>query len=324
MSAGQTYCVVEMNGENSSLTIFIKTCESSNDRIPVITKFPSDKNVIEHIILVVLAVILFFSSVFLNGVAITAIWVCSQLKAKVSCFTVMVRSVMDLVLGLVVVPFFVTVMSNEIGGHPNCDVCFIAKKLFVLFTSYSVMVMCMMNLERYMGILHPMAHRVKVTKTRLVKYTILGFVVQTIVFTLSVIEDQVFPFVLAGTTFLLIATTVYVYIRIFVHNVKNGRQLSVQSQNAAGNRKRKLMREIKLARSSFMIVICFLACFLPATISNIERFNVQPSFSFVVWKKCFFLLVILSTTLNPIIFFWRDRALRRRGIESIERLFFSR
>ena len=93
----------------------MKTCKGFDDRVNIITEFPSNKNVLEHVILLVVSIIIFFSSVFLNSVVITAILGSSQLKAKVSCFTILVRSVTDLAFALVIFPFFITLLSNEIG-----------------------------------------------------------------------------------------------------------------------------------------------------------------------------------------------------------------
>ena len=187
----------------------------------------------------------------------------------------------------------------------------------------------MMNVERHMVVLHPLTHRAKVTKTRLLKSTIFGLAIQTIIFAPSIIDNQITPFIVAATTFLSTATTVFVYTGIWfsqqhLRNVRLGRQLSAQSHFPVVTRKGRLMKEIKLARSSFMIVICFLTCFLPATISNIEMLRMQPSFSLTVRKRWFSLLAISSTTLNPIIFFWTNRALRKSGIKSIKRTVLSR
>ena len=319
-----------MDGTNSNAIVFIKTSRGFDDIVNIITGFPSTKNVLEHIILLVVGIIIFLSSVFLNSVVITAILGSSQLKAKVSCFTILVRSAMDLAFALVIFPFFITLLSKEIGlGKLNCNVIFTTKKRGILFLGYSVTIMCMMNVERYMGILHPLTHRAKVTKTRLLKSTILGLAIQTIIFAPSIIDNQITPFIVAATTFLLTAITVFVYARIWfsqqhLRNVRLGRQLSAQSHFPVVTRNGRLMKEIKLARSSFMIVICFLICFLPATISNIEMLRMQPSFSLVVHERLFSLLAISSTTLNSIIFFCTNRALRKSGIKSIKRTVLSR
>ena len=325
---GERDSTAEMDGTNSSL-IFMKTCKSFNDGVHVITKFPSDENLVEHVILLVVGKMMFLSSVFLNGVVITAILLCSQLRAKVSCFTILARSLMDLAFGLVMTPLFIIFLSHEIKGNVNCDLIFIAEKLGPLLIGYSLTIMSMMNVERYMGILHPLTHRVKVTKTRLLKYTILALAIQTILFAPSVIDNQITPFVVAATTFLLIATTVFVYTRIWLsqlhtRNAQSRRHAFVQSQSPAVNGRGKLMKEIKLARTSFTIVVCFVVCFLPITISNIEReeSSTQPSFTTVVRRRWYFLLAISSTIMNPIIFFWTNKALRTSGVKSITRSVF--
>ena len=242
-----------------------------SDREEVITKFPSTMKIIDHIVLLVICVFIFFFTVFLNVVAIATIWIHTELRAKVSHFTVMMRSVMDLATGIIIFPLFIALLSREIGGNPDCFEYFISKKLGVLFYLYSITVMCIINFERYMGILYPFVHREKVTKARLMKFTVFALVLQTVLLVFSIINVQIFPRVLAATTLLLISTTVFVYMRIFFA-AKN--QL-----NVAGNRKSKLLKQLKLASSSFMIVVCFLACSLPSTITYIDRLEIQGNFS---------------------------------------------
>lgn len=316
-----------MNGTNFSTTNFIETCKFLNDREILIIKFPSDTSVLRHVILLVVCILLLFSTIFLNGLTIAAIWLCGQLKAKVFCFTLLLKSVVDLAIGVVILPLFIALVSREIAGNPTCVLYFISKKVGVLLYIYSVTVMCTMNIERYMAVLHPTTHRNKVTKTIVLKYTKLAFLLQTVLFSLSIISAQIFSFVLATTVLLLIATTVFVYTRIVLSQVKihtqERRMAPLQAESAGRLRMSKAMKEVKLATTSVMVVVSFLVCFLPSTISYTSRLNTQPTFSVVVRTRWFSVLVVLSTTLSPIIFFWRNRALRVTGIASIKRYLFS-
>lgn len=318
-----------MNGTNSSATNFIKTCTFLNDRENLIIKFPSDTSVLQHIILLVISIILMFSTIILNGLTVAAIWLCGQLKAKVFCFTVMLKSVVDLAIGVVVLPVFITLVSKEIARNPTCVDYFISKKVGVLLYVYTVTLLCVLNIERYLAILHPTTHRNKVTKKLLLKYTTLAVILQTVLFALSITEVQVFPYVLATATLLLIATTVFVYTRIFLSQAKLrveiGRvaPLHGQAENTGRMQMRKMLDDLKLAKALFLVVVCFLACFLPSTISYMDRLNIQPTFSLIVRRRWFALLVVLSTTLSPMIFFWRNSALRVTGIASIKRYIFS-
>ena len=316
-----------MNGTNSSATNFIETCKFLNDREILIIKFPSDTSVLQHIILLVICIILLFSTVFLNGLTITAIWLCGQLKSKVFCFTVMLKSVVDLAIGVVILPFFIALVSREIAGNPTCVEHFISKKVGVLLYIYSVTVMCTMNIERYMAVLHPTTHRNKVTKTILLKTIKLAFFLQAVLFALSIIDVQIFPLILVTTVLLLIATTIFVYTRIVLSRVKmhtqKGRVASLQAESVGRMRMYKAIKEVKLATTSIAVAVSFLVCFLPSTISYIFRLNAQPNFSLVVRTRWFSMLVVLSTTLSPIIFFWRNRAFRITGIASIKRRILS-
>jgi glucan phosphoethanolaminetransferase (alkaline phosphatase superfamily) len=220
---------------------------------------------------------------------------------------------MDLAMAVIVFPIFIALLSREIGRNVNCAEYFTSKKIGALFHVYSITVMCMMNFDRYMAIVHPITHRNEITKRRLLKYTVLALVLQTVLFAFSVFEVEAIPRVLAAITLLLIATTIFVYGRIFLF-----------VRRTAGNGQRKAAKERKVAVSSLIIVVCFLLCVLPATIAYISRFEEQPTFSLVVRRRRFALLSLLSTTLNPVIFFWKDKAMRTKGIAFMKSHLFCR
>ena len=83
----------------------------------------------------------------------------------------MIKSVTDLVMGLLCTPLFIFLLQSEITGRPNCVIFMIPKKLGVLVYVCCVVAMSTLNFEKYMAILHPLTHRTKVTRTSLLIHT---------------------------------------------------------------------------------------------------------------------------------------------------------
>ena len=84
-------------------------------------------------------------------------------------------------------------------------------------------------------------------------------------------------------------------------------------QTVAKNRKKILeyLKEFKMAKSCFLIVLCYFLCYLPSLIvlgvlrgeiSNLTNFHAKP------W--CLICLT-LNSCLNSVIFFWRSAPLRK-------------
>jgi hypothetical protein len=91
---------------------FVATCYILNDIIEVIIKFPSTLSVIPYIVALVVNVTLVFTTIFLNGVTVATIWNSSMLKERVSNFTILIQSVVDLANGI----FFMVLSSVLLVG----------------------------------------------------------------------------------------------------------------------------------------------------------------------------------------------------------------
>lgn len=307
-------CADEEMNSTTANTTFTKTCYILNSRDELIVTFPSKKNLHAHIIAIIISVILYFSTAFLNGVTFRAIWRSRLLKEKVSNFNVMVKSVIDLAIGILLIPLFITVLASEIGGNPSCLVFMISKKLGVLVYIYSVTAMCTMNFERYLAVLHPLIHRTKVTKRK------------TILFGFAFVYVNIFRVILTIVAFLFIASTVVVYTRILFSCLKNrvppANKMSVQPHSIVEKQKRRFQQDLEIAKTCFAVMVCCLICLLPGLFSNIiDRLKINDSFSAVLQRRWFALLFLSNSTMNPVIFFWRNKTLRTEGINLIKSLY---
>ena len=312
----------EMSSKTANNT-FLKPCFVSSDRDEVIVTFPSQIHFHFHVVAIIISIILYFSTVLLNAVSFTLIWRTRLLKEKVSNFTIAIKSFIDLGIGLLVIPEYIAVLASELAGNPNCVMFVVSKKLGILAFMYSATAMSTMNFERYMAILHPLSHRASVTNSRLLAYTAAVCAIQTALFVLSLIYIDMLRFVLTTIVFLIVATTVVVYTRILLFRLRNrahpGNQI-VQSHSKEEKRKRKFKRDLEITKICLVVMFCCLVSFLPGIFSNINRLNANstPSFSGILQRRWFALLFLSNATINPLIFFWTNKALRMQGINFIK------
>ena len=146
--------------KNSSATQF-NECGFSAD-------IPSNKYVLNQLFACAVYGLLFIPTVLLNGISIYTIRKCSQLKEKVSYFTILIQSTVDFITGVITLPLLTAhVLLKDVIRIENRVICWLNFNLAYFPITLSVFTLCLLSFERYMGVVHPLIHRTKVTKKRI-------------------------------------------------------------------------------------------------------------------------------------------------------------
>ena len=159
MQAGST-----MNATTENMSKFVQTCYILNTKLTVVIKFPYASDRILYIFALIANVIILFTTTFLNGITVTAMWKSRSLKEKVSNFTIMIQSFVDLANGVFFMTLFSVLLAGDIMGSPSCIALYVTRIIGFLLFFYSMTALAVMSFERYMGVLYPFVHRVEVTK----------------------------------------------------------------------------------------------------------------------------------------------------------------
>ena len=296
-----------MNHTAPSLSLR-KTCNAFGNELPVLLDFPSEKYLVNHIVACVVNVILIFTTVTLNALTILTFWKSSQLRQRVCYFLIMLQSFIDFAVGIINGPLYTIFLIFQIRGIENCIFHFIRGRFSMLLTALSITILTSMNLERYLGIVYPLIHRNKVTKKRVLNCFLVPCFLYFVLCGVSFVNTNPFKFVLIGNFFLFLPTTVYIYIRIFFASAfprGPAVQVDVLPQNTSVLRRH--LKEIKLAKSCSFVIICAFVCFVPATVAGAINLSYFEQIALNTWCIT---LAHLNSSLNSIIFFWRDRFLR--------------
>ena len=174
-----------------------------------------------------------------------------------------------------------------------------------------------MNFDTYFAIVHPMFHKTKVTKGRIVKCLIVVWL-----FTGAMVVAFVFyPFdllvkFLAVAILLIMAALVFIDTRIYFKSRRsfetfrrtNTSSSSSQGQGTSQSERKQHLHNIRLVKSCFIVVACYCICFLPFTILNVgfSKYNQDANLT-GAW---FITLNISNSTFKSLIFFWRNKLLR--------------
>jgi hypothetical protein len=161
-------------------------------------------------------------------------------------------------------------------------------------------------MERYIAILHPYAYKTVVTKKKILVY----------------FRTRLAP-VIFGTLLVTIVLmfTAFAYTRIYLVIRKLNRPQN-QPSDVEGEvnltRKKLFLREIKQAKSCFIVVICFfILSFLPPMVFTSNR-NTDES-EFLVNTVWVYTIPMTNSSVNSVIFFWTKTMLRK---EAKKRLHF--
>lgn len=258
-------------------------------------------------------------TIFFNGVAIVTISKCPQLKEKLCYFLVLVQSVTDLLVAVIGLPVFMLVLVGDIKGDANCAVNSVLIHAPHLTAGYSLITLSFISFERYMGVLHPFIHRTKITKKKLLFHVFHSCVSHTVTVLIFYVYMTVRRLVIATVIPVFLVGTTYIYVRIFL--VARKRLMATQNPNAiagqgnksAMDKKKTYLREIKLAKSCFMIVLLFIFSFLPLSIVYVFFADQMTPTTFRIVQSWCLTLATLNSSLNSVIFFWTRAVLKKEA-----------
>ena len=286
------------------------------------TGFKSDAYENNRIINIVFLAFLFVSTMFLNAIAVITIQKIPQLKNKFCYFTILLQSSVDLGLACLAIPVTILYLLFPYTNFDICTLMLFPKSAAFLSSSLSIVVLSGLTMERYLSAVHPFFHRTRLTKTVIVK-----FIAGAVVFLVAVTIAALFHGDLTGYVLRVIIGTffifnTYAYVRIYVVIRKNRRAICErdESSNEKESQKdrRRLLVEVKHAMSCFIVVVSFVFLYFPFLVSSVMK-QVVP---FKAWRAYFmwaFSLLILNSSINSAIFFWRNAVLRKEAVKVVKR-----
>ena len=273
-------------------------------------------------------IIFAIAGTILNSLVLYIFWKSSKLRSKLSYFIIMLLSSIDLAVVTIVHPLSLLQAIREIYGTPKCIYKISYLSTIYFFTGMSISTLLILNIERYTAIIHPIWHRKRVTRPRLMFiWAILWLII--VVNTVSRLFfrplNEIITIILISS---LCSTSLFTYVSIFRAARK---RKGVAACNTVGDHTNNcrgqvsgnmasFLRELKIAKIYFIIVVLAFVCFLPAAIvvkgfkypwneSEERRISVTIAYTWVTT------LTSLNSTLNCLIFFWANKMLRTEALK---------
>ena len=290
----------------------------------------SSKVFVNHITVCVIVTALSISTTCLNSITAIAYWKSTELKKKMAHFLILVLSLNDLAVGIICCPLFVATCAREhLLGKFSCFLSGILGVLLFITCGCSFKTLLMMNLERYLAIVHPIFHRTKVTKERLVKCLIVLWLFVLALTVFAFYRRDIFSkFLLLEVSFCM-AALVFIYVRIYIASTrssknfrrKNRTNASPKCQDTFETERRGYLRNVRLVKSCIIVLVCFgISCFLPNAVLIAYIFQEMSAEDLYMIQSWSVILFILNSSLNSLVFFWRNKLLRKEAQKILKQL----
>ena len=300
---------------------FFHVCIVNNEEFHMVIAFPSEAYFINYVTICVVNILQEVSTIFLNALTVLVYWRSSQLQNKTSYFFVMLLSLNDIAVGIISnTTFCVILVRSALGLHSrDCVLAslFVASSFSLVSMSFGTLFL--LNTERYLSIIHPIFHRNKVTKRRLFKVTVVVWLSLAMQYCIYIFDAPLGRIITSCTICTCLAIMTFMYANIFFRS----RGTAVSPVCAAYNKdksRREFLLKFKEAKSCLIVISCTFVCFLPIGVVGFLEKTTFVKMVLWYWSET---LLLTGSTLNSVIFFWRNPILRNEA-NKIFRQTFSR
>ena len=281
---------------------------------------------IQLIFLCVLNVIFICAGIFLNLLAIVSFWRSSpHLRSKLCYFMIMVLSFCDFLVVITYHPVMILRLVWWLQGKNDLlATSLIFLHISDIFTGFSIMVLLVMSIERYLGAYYPFFHRTSLTRRGLLTLLAVLSLVSTILTIIST-QDLVISFVAKWIILFVIVFPPFVFFnyKFFMISRKVRRDIASRRDKTSSPEISTLRDNLKKISTCLLAVGCLFLLYIPVfifiafSLAGFE-FGENTIFRLIIfWTKT---VSNANSTLNCLIFFWKDDVLRGEGKKAVKAL----
>ncbi|XP_046861090.1 uncharacterized protein LOC124454313 [Xenia sp. Carnegie-2017] len=288
----------------------------------------SEKNIglWNGVILCIVNISFLISGIILNSVVVICIWRCSNLRKKLCYFTILVLSCFDLA-NVSVTHTLNTLSTAACLWKSNIILELTRLKISMIFFELSTLSLLMLNVERFLALNFSFFHERHVNRHRFLVLTTCQGVLLVIptCFLLNYAKTvKLILIVLLFISSFLISLFNYKLYRIAKAKQELLRNTVCNLTMASFRESKRQLNSLKKVSTCIIAVVCYLlfgaipslvyisTCFIMNLSSNDSRL-----FSPNLWISS---LITMNSTINCIIFFWRNSVLRKEALKMLKRL----
>ena len=230
----------------------------------------------------------------------------------------------DLCVGLFAEPFFVTFLITLENGSKNIcsQVIIISVSIYICFGLLSLFTLTAISVDRLLALLLGIRYRQVVTFKRVLVIVICFW---TLCVTFSVTSFWTYEFLkyygfISVLLCVVISTCCYIkiYRKLFHHQAQIQEHVHQGQQN--GHAPLNIARYRQTVSTALWVQLMLVTCYLPAGI--VTAFIAVDEMTAVLFMAWTFSLTLtfLNSTLNPILYCWKIRDMRRAVVETVRQI----
>ena len=272
----------------------------------------------EYIPLCVLNAFFALTAVVLNSVTIHAI-------RKTSSASLPLRALLlnlafsDLSVGLVVQPFYIihlTFLFESHQGDYSQKVEIVLVVTGTVFVCISILGVLAVSVDRFLAVYLHLRYQEIVTPKRVVSTLILSWVISTIV-SLFWIGQEYRDFLrIFLNVFLATCLTTIALLQCKLYSIVRRHRFQIRAQQVQGSiqtedeTRTTFERQKSSVSSAFYIYLLLLACYLPNLFTDFALTTIKGRILWI-FQQYTFTLMFVNSCLNPLIYCWKLRHIRR-------------
>ena len=233
----------------------------------------------------------------------------------------------DIFVAALVIPFdiiyWIAFPRWPLGGV----VCSLWNSFFFLFLTASVLNLTSISIDRFLAVVYPLRYQVWMTP-RLNKFMIACVWVYSfgiailIILLLEPPEDGTYSFdlnpyfhgfLLIGNVFVPFVIMIILYSKIYIIAKRHARRAGVATSSTSSRSRRSFARELKLAKTLGIVVLCFVICWLPFELINVmilmDEGVINCAIEIADTVACWF--AYLHSSMNPLLYAFASTEFRR-------------
>ena len=233
-------------------------------------------------------------------------------------------AVSDLGVGLLVQPLYITrlvMMIKENTKTLYFEITFNATGTFLSSASFFGVVA--LTADRFLALHLHLRYQELVTHKRVVAVVISIWIISAIPMFLSIWIPNAVGIILVPVASVCYLTTALFYFKIYLAVRHHSNQIHVLQAQLAQNNEgdtANAARERKAAVGTFYVYLVFLICYLPNTCFLIIVRSARPSTMLLQFGRYTVTLLLLNSSLNPLIYSWKMRHVRHAIMEILRNI----
>ena len=286
-----------------------KTCSWHNMKSKRLVDFTSKLYFTNLIVICIVNIVLTISNICLNAITILAYLKSKELKKRKSYFLIALLSFNDLTIGVLGTPSVVALVLRDLLQNGDCSVDISFELTAGSLSAFSFSTLFVLNLERYLCIAHPFFNRNHMTKSKLFGMASILWGLSLLLIFSKLFMDTVVRYTRTIVIIIMVILSACMYNSIY----RNSRKTAQVRRSQTGQRSlRRSIQDLKLAKSCAIVVSFAIVCFIPYSVTSFLRPKADDLIIAMssFWATTF---AMAASSINSIIFFWRNRILRRQA-----------